>query len=58
MHKVLVKNVIENKYQGTVKYIIEFPDCVENDEDFCKAFMDSLDEKIKSLIIEMGLKFK
>lgn len=58
MHKVLVKNVIENKYQGEVKYIIEFPQCVENDKDFCQAFMDSLDEKIQSLIIEMGLKFK
>ena len=53
MYKVLVKNVIENKYQGTVKYDIVFPQCVENDEDFCQAFMDSLDEKIKSLIIEM-----
>ena len=58
MYKVLVKNVIENKYQLTVKYIIEFPECVENDVDFCQAFMDSLDEKIQSLIIEMGLKFK
>ena len=58
MYKVLVKNVIENKYQGEIKYIINFPQCIENDEDFCQAFMDSLDEKIKSLIIEMGLKFK
>lgn len=58
MYKVLVKNVIENKYQGEIKYIINFPQCIENDEDFCRAFMDSLDEKIQSLIIEMGLKFK
>ena len=41
MYKVLVKNVIENKYQGTVKYDIVFPQCIENDEDFCQAFMDS-----------------
>lgn len=58
MYKVLFKTAIENKYQGEIKYIINFPQCVENDKDFCQAFMDSLDEKIQSLIIEMGLKFK
>ena len=58
MYKVLYKNAIGNKYQGEIKYIINFPQCVENDKDFCQAFMDSLDEKIQSLIIEMGLKFK
>lgn len=58
MYKVLFKTAIENKYQGEIKYIINFPQCVENDGDFCQAFMDSLDEKIQSLIIEMGLKFK
>lgn len=58
MYKILYENIADGKYQGEIKYIINFPQCIENDEDFCQAFMDSLDEKIKSLIIEMGLKFK
>lgn len=58
MYKILVKNVIKNKYQGTVKYDIVFPDCIKDNQEFCQEFLNSLDEKIKSLIIEMGLKFK
>lgn len=58
MYKILYKSIMEEKYQGEIKYIINFPQCVENDKDFCQEFLNSLDEKIKSLIIEMGLKFK
>lgn len=58
MYRVLYENIGKNRFEGIIKYDIRFPECVENDEDFCQAFMDSLDEKIKSLIIEMGLKFK
>ena len=58
MYKILYKKVLEDKYRGIIKYDLEFPSCVEKDEDFCKAFMESLDEEIKSLIIKMGLKYE
>ena len=58
MYRVLYENIGKNRVEGIIKYNIRFPECVEKDEDFCKAFMESLDEEIKSLIIKTGLKYE
>ena len=55
---LMIEKIKETHEVTSVYYSINFIEYFLNLDAYCQAFMDSLDEKIKSLIIEMGLNFK